>query len=76
VRTRDRETLHARDFLQPVHDIRIVVDYQSMCHVIPWTFFEAFIINSGACLKIPYFSPCRPEAMGNIVAVAPEVNPH
>jgi len=35
--SRDCKALHARNFLQPVHDIRIVVDYQSMCHVIPWT---------------------------------------
>ena len=25
---------HARDFLQPVHDIRVIVDNQSMCHLI------------------------------------------
>jgi hypothetical protein len=37
VRSRDREALHARNFLQPVHDVCIVVDYQSMCHVNPWT---------------------------------------
>jgi hypothetical protein len=37
VRSRDRKAFHARNFLQPVHDVCIVVDYQSMCHVIPWT---------------------------------------
>jgi hypothetical protein len=37
MRPRDREALHARYFLQPVHDVCIVVDYQSMCHVFPWT---------------------------------------
>jgi hypothetical protein len=41
MRSRDREALHARNFLQPVHDICIVVDYQSMCHVIPWTKSES-----------------------------------
>jgi hypothetical protein len=37
VRSRYRKALHACNFLQPVHDICIIVDYQSMCHVIPWT---------------------------------------
>ena len=36
VRSRYGEALHARNFLQPVHDVSIVVDYQSMCHVFPW----------------------------------------
>jgi len=29
----DCKSLHARDFLQPVHDIRVIVDDQSMCHL-------------------------------------------
>ena len=35
--SRNRKAFHARDFLQPVHDVRIVVDYQSVCHLIPLT---------------------------------------
>ncbi len=31
-RPRDRETLHPGHFLEPVHDIWIVVDNQSVCH--------------------------------------------
>jgi hypothetical protein len=37
VRSRNCKALHARNFLQPVYDVCIVVDYQSMCHVVPWT---------------------------------------
>jgi hypothetical protein len=37
MRSRYCEAFHARDFLQPVHDVRIVVDYQSVCHFIPLT---------------------------------------
>jgi hypothetical protein len=37
MRSRDSEAFHARNFLQPVNDVGIVVDYQSMCHVFPWT---------------------------------------
>src|SRR3569833_1847841 len=45
--SRYRKPLHARDFLQPVHDIHIVVDYQSMCHDIPWTpESKTFTLNS------------------------------
>ena len=32
---RNGKALHASDFLQPVDDIRVVVDDQSMCHVYP-----------------------------------------
>ncbi len=35
MRAGDGEALHSRDFLQPVHDVRIVVDYQRMCHITP-----------------------------------------
>jgi len=27
------KAFHASDFLQPVHDIRVIVDNQSMCHL-------------------------------------------
>ncbi len=34
-RARNGKAFHASDFLQPVDDIRVVVDDQSMCHVYP-----------------------------------------
>ena len=32
MRARDREAFHACDFLQPLHDIRVVIDDQRVCH--------------------------------------------
>ena len=65
MRARDREAFHACDFLQPVHDIRVVIDNQRMCHCIPRYWGARPVVRWCHCNpKCPTPCNCLPSPTG------------